>query len=452
MKKPIVVVQADARARAGLRAPLSVGVVRWRGADERLALAVKLTLRFDESAARVVEPQPVQRAVGEPGSDSAASALEAPSDFVLFKPRCDVVLVGHAHANPPAERIEVALRIGSFNRAFFALAGAPARSIPLRPAHLHDDSERPVTVGPRPVEREPPGAASSSHDHAALQSAGPGFQTDPIASDAEIEIRGLSPRTERCAFALPGLAPRAWAEGVDGLVPLALQCDTFLLDSDFERIEIVWRAPLSSGFVNVNRFIVSLEREAEPRSLEAVLGDLPRGTFGWAIEEQGEVQGDDVDLEMASYEVLEHCAEPELTLAEFATVSARLAEQDRPRAELLADLAISERAWTIEERAWIERMGDRASAGAGTLAAEFADLFLDAQDQLSGPNEPRSLETYAALKVELERADKPKDRLDERGICFGEWMRLERHWNDCAAEDPETARRLADLLAAARMG
>jgi hypothetical protein len=444
MKKRIIAVQADARARAGLVAPLAVGVVRWRGVDERLALVLKLTLRFDEGTISVVEPEPVRGAVGD-GDD-----LEAPSDFVLFKPMCDLLLVGHAHCTPPAERVDVELEVGSFKRAFRAVAGSPSASIPLRPAHLRDARDEPLAVGPRNVVRESSDAASTSHDHAALQSAPASFQVELVAPDAPVALRGLSPRSERCAFSLPGLAPWAWAEGVDGLVSLPIRCDTMVIDSDYQRIQLVWRAPLPEGFVEVDRFVISLEREAEPRDLDAIFGDLPRGTIDWATEEHADLAGDDADLQMASYEVLEHRAEPELTLPEFAAVSARLAEQDRPRAEILADLELTERAWTIEERAWIERMGDAATAGDGTVAAKFADLFLDAQDQLAGPNEPRSLESYVAVKVELERADKPKDRLDERGICFGEWMRLERYWNDCAAEEPEIARRLAELIAAAR--
>ena len=185
------------------------------------------------------------------------------------------------------------------------------------------------------------------------------------------------------------------------------------------------------------------------RTVDEVGRELPRGTSFWA-EEEVETERYDEELEMASYEVLEYASEPEMTLEEFADVSAKVSEQDRDREKILEDLELDERNWGIEERAWTEKIAREAEKGDGGLAAEFAALFLVAQDKLKKPHEPKSKEKYVSVKAELERADKPKEVLEKHEICFGEWMRLERHWADAAAKDRALAAELNEMLTQAR--
>lgn len=450
----ILVTQADARLRGGRRDPLAVGVARWRGHGEDLAIVLKLTLEFGESDEAVVgAPRALCRTpeLSPHTTSEGDEDLATPADFLLFKPHCDVLVVGHAHAPQPSERIDVSVTLGAHARRFIASAATPTLTIPLSSRHVHDEQGHPVTLAPQPVTREPAQADYASFEHAGLQSASPAMQLLLDALAPQLHLVGLSPRRAERTITLPALAPAAWAERRGQLTPLALHVDTVLIDADFERIDLVWRGLVPEHAIDVDRFLVSLEeRGATSRDVAAVSRDLPRGTVSWAMEETDELTADDEELEMASYEVLEHAALPEMSLEEFAAVSARLAEQDRPRDQILDDLDLDERTFGIEERAWVQTLGDRASAGDGTLTSAFADHFLAAQDRLRGEHEPRSLEVYAKMKAAMERSDKPQTLLAAEKVTFGEWMRLERHWNDQAGADPAVGVRLAELLQGAR--
>ncbi len=387
----IRVSQTDARALAnGIRGPLAVGIVRRTEGDTSrprpLGVAIKLTVRFDGAdGPHVADPEPL-RADGDPMVVHA-------SDFNLPLANAHVLVEGHAHSDRPTEAIEAALVVGPLAFPFSARSETPMRSIPLEPKFL-------------PL----PGAA--------------------IESDAALELVGLSPRAARREIRLPGIYPRAWLDQTAGRMELTLVCDTLHLDTDFERVRCVWRGMLPDDLTDfdVDGLVVSLERHDAARAEEEVLRFLPRGTFSFAQEEGPAPDGDPDELEMARYEALEHAADPEMPLERFAAISARLAEQDRPRKDVIADYDLDERTWAIEERAWVQRMGDRSMAGDGTSSAEFGERFVAEQDALAGPNEPRRFEEYAALKAALDDSDQPAQTLKARGVSFGEWCRLDRHW------------------------
>ncbi|MBW2456367.1 MAG: DUF2169 domain-containing protein [Deltaproteobacteria bacterium] len=453
--KRVVVAQCDARPfAAGRRAPLSVGLARWRGQDRALSLVVKATFSFagggPQARVSVAEPEPIGPALE---SDLDPARLDYPSDFVLQKPRCDVVVSGHAHAETPQEQIAVSLVLGSLERRF--LAASPDRAtttIPLLSPYLRGAAGE--QLGPVGVERsirEQEEDVTATFDFAELQCAAEDMQLGELSATAPIALEGLSPRAPRRELTLPGLAPRAFLDSLHhDLLEMPLRCDTLWLDTDFERLVLVWRCifPTALADHEVDRVIVSLERSAQPREVDDILRWLPRGTVGFAIEETDEPIGDPDELEMARYEVLEHAAEPDTPLEDYAVVCAELAEQDRARDDVLADHDFDERSWTIEERAWTERMGAEADRGDGSLTAEFAEYFVLAQEALKSPIEPRSLEEYGALKRRYDRSHQPAELLKAEGVGFGEWMRLDRHWQKRAGADPKVAARLAALLQA----
>jgi len=89
---------------------------------ERLVVVVKGTFRIPEAKG---EPELADEQVplvmadeftGEPGS----SATLHESDYAPFKPRCDVLLNGSAHApqGRPAKEVRVGLRVGSMQKSF----------------------------------------------------------------------------------------------------------------------------------------------------------------------------------------------------------------------------------------------------------------------------------------------------------------------------------------------
>lgn len=92
---------------------------------KQLLVVVKATYRLPlggEAAQLAQEQLPLvlaDTATGEPGM----SAPEYESDFALFKPQCDVLLLGSAYAPQGIEtdRVGVGLKIGSINKAFYVL-------------------------------------------------------------------------------------------------------------------------------------------------------------------------------------------------------------------------------------------------------------------------------------------------------------------------------------------
>src|SRR5262249_5791787 len=124
-------------------------------------------------------------------------------------------------------------------------------------------------------------------------------------------------------------------------------------------------------------------------------------------------------------------------LAAYAAISAELAEGRESRTAVLSHHDLDEDSWTIEERAWLEAMGDAAMEGDGTMAATYGELFVAAQDRLADPAEDAlGLDDYIALRIAVEGADDPPAVLKERGTTLSAWMRLDRRWMARAEADP----------------
>jgi hypothetical protein len=107
--------------------------------------------------------------------------------------------------------------------------------------------------------------------------------------------------------------------------------------------------------------------------------------------------------------------------------------------------------WTVEERAWLEAIAERASAGDGTLAARYGELFVKAQDALAPPDEAQvTVAQYAELMVAIERASEPNKELERRKRTVASVLRLDRRFRERAASDPELEREIEERFAAER--
>ena len=459
--KRLVVAQADARYLVEMRAPLSCAVVRWSGAGSGpLAIALKLTMEFahnqPDMVARVVTPEPPSLLLA---SELEDDGVAYPGDFMIAKERCDVLVHGHLHAAASSDHLDAAMRIGPLSLGLQANASAALSSIPIACAQIVSAGNlatRAKLIAP--PAREGQDELWARFDRAASQCAPAAMQLDALAPDAAITLEGMSARYPRRQIALPGLVPVAFYETLAlEIAPLPLLADTLWIDTDFERLCVVYRGLLPDGLADdeLDRIIVALQSHDAPLSLDDVLALLPRGSFQHAVEE-ADLAGrpapvaDPSDLEIARFEALERQAEPELTLPAYVGMSAALAEQDRPRQEVLADSGFDERGWTVEDGAWLTRMQGGLDQGDATLAGDYADLFLQAQDALQKPHEPRPLEEYARAAVALDNSDEPAEALAALRLCMGEWMRLERHWQARAEEDDEVARELSVEMERAR--
>lgn len=448
-RQRIVVMQADARQRAGIRSPLSVGAARWRGEGDHVAMVAKLTLAFDRggasTTASVVEPE---RVSGDVESELSEGAVAYPTDFILAKAQTDVMLQGHAHHAPPATTWPCRIAVGELEHRFIVTASDATPQIPLLARFVRDLDGHPTDrVGPGRVEREEETSVFSDTDPVRFQAAAEKMRGAGVEPGATLELSGLSPRAAERRVVLPGVAPRLFYEASLGVMQeMDLSLDTLHVDTDFERITLVWRALLPSRLLpRIDRVVASLEVSEAPREEKAILDDLPRGTQSFAIEEE-DFPGDEDELLLASYEVLEYCAQPELSIDDYAKVVAALAEKRKPRKDELDEHGFDERSWTIEERAWTEKKARAADRGDGSLAVAFGEAFVAAQDDLAQPHEPRDLETYARVSARVERSPRPDEELDKHGIGPGEYARLERHWLAEAEGDPEVASELEALV------
>jgi hypothetical protein len=463
----ILVAQADSSvATGGPRFPLSVALVRWRGAEPYLTVTVKAAFDFagaDESPLAEIraEREPFRLDVPSELEGAADGELGYPSDFVPLKPQCDVLLVGHAYARSPTTLLEASVGIAGFSRRFWVKSSESRRELALcRGAICGPDGTPADAVGPVGLTaRESADAAFEELDFGQMQAAAPAQRMVPPPPDAAIELWNLSPGVERRRVQLPAFVPRVVVEsGTWGDDVLDLRCDTVWIDTDFERIVLAWRAMRPMAYADareVQRLVVSLEKAEEPRGHLQVLRSLPRGHLSYAVEEEDvrtgvAVEPDADELELARYETLEHGAEPTLTLEQYAQVSAELAEQSDSRDHVLERHVLDEHSWTLEERGWLERMGEAAMAGDGRIAVEFGQLFVLAQDALRGANEPRSVEEYAELLVAMESAEDPSKVLDGFGMRLAQWMRLDRHWRRVAEQDYRVAEKLERLVAQER--
>jgi hypothetical protein len=138
-----------------------------------------------ELAAVQLDPVMADEFTGEPGF----SAPRFESDFAAFKPRCDVLLDGiaHAPAGKPLPRVQVGLRVGSLMKSFEVVGDRFWKKDFLGVAATHP---LPFTRMPISYDRAFGGSDRSHADprrHAALTSnpVGRGFHVNPEAVDGK---------------------------------------------------------------------------------------------------------------------------------------------------------------------------------------------------------------------------------------------------------------------------
>jgi hypothetical protein len=449
-----VVVAQPPPADPDLKTVLAVGAVRRGG---QLSVVVKMTFVYAGSGSPVVarpaiDPEPLSLDAPSRHAQASPRELFYASDFVPEKPRPSVLLVGHAYAARPVPRIEAGVSAAGVALRFAAVAGKkPAARVPLDAAHLVAQGGESAPVGPLASSEHDAGDPDDDDDErgegSGFQSAARAQQGRPIRADEAIELTGLSREEQSLVVELPGLAPRVFTE--DG--PVELRADTLWIDTDRERLVVVWRGRLPAG---TRRIVASLERDRAPRSIEAIRRELPRGSVGRAIEEE-DLRPDapapsPEELLMARYESWgQEAAEPSIPLEVYAATSAELAEAREPRGDVLQRRRLDEGAWALEERAWLEKMARGANKGDGTLAVRYGELFMAAQDRLAGPGEAaRTLADYAAIRAAMERAGDPSPILQQRSMSLSAWMRLDRRFTAEAAADPAVQAELDRLVQA----
>ncbi len=125
-------------------------------------------------------------------------------------------------------------------------------------------------------------------------------------------------------------------------------------------------------------------------------------------------------------------------LIAYATISADLAEGDRPESEVLAAHGLNADDFTRVTLFWSARMAEDAQArGADAKVPQlFSEAFARAQDQKrAAPH--FTVEEWAALTEELAGAESLERGLEGRRLTAADYLRATRLWARALAADPD---------------
>lgn len=440
----------------------SVGLLTWFDPARVFTVIVKVTFSYAGAAmALAAEQQPLSLGEGYPMA-AAGGELRYPSDFVPNKPQADVLLAGHAYAEPGQARgqITAALTFGELTRRFVVQTDQPQERIVLLARHIRSITGEPAApVGPVADgcwQMDDP-HHGPDFDHGAYNVAPAAQRTELVAGARALRLEGLCASGPR-ELELPDIHPRVRVSPRSTMADfeLEMKADTVWLDTDAQECVVVWRGtallPHPRG---LDTLVVSLEHGATPRDWEEILRSAPQGQFGFALTAENldpaaQDEEEQHALQMARYEAMchERAPEPLLSLERYVALAAELAERPKERKEVLAKRGYTEDTWTVEERAWLERMAEQAMNGDGRLVAEYGTLFVAAQDELAAPDEADvTLEQYAETLVALAAAEDMPAELERLGLTLARWLRLDRRFKKVVAEDEALAAELERLKA-----
>ncbi len=442
-------------------APLQVPVALVRRQLERthrLDLSVKLTFQYDadsdEVTARLAEEQAAlsSGAISEMAG-AADDELAMASDFRTLKERGEIMIVGHAHGEEASTGIAAGVAVDDIERAFGVASAEPALSAAITRASLRSEigetGEAPVgpIVSDEPGDEQAPWGAPQACE---------AQRGDYFSADATVELAGLDQRQPALAVTLPGIQPVLEARRRGGSVEsLPLHCDTLWIDVDARRIVATWRGSYAARRRHAREVAcVVLSLEPPSKSDMPAPGSIALAHYHYALQandlERRSPRYSEDRLKLARYAAMGAAAEPALPLEDYARIAAELAEQREPRDDLLKRHEWEPDAWLVEERAWMERIGDQTAKGDNDLAVRFGELFVVAQDALAREDEQLELEPFAKLKVQMESSENPAKLLEERELSLAAWLREQRRWDKQTQTDAELRRELKKAIAEQR--
>lgn len=141
--------------------PLCVTTLLWQGTpgEWTLTVAVKVTFSIEHERDPVLADVQLEATGDRPHGELVGASLREPTDLVPFKPRVDVMLVGHAYApgGVPVPELVATLRVGELEKSLRVLGDRDARAgqgvapvpfalMPLRYERAARDADNPVGV------------------------------------------------------------------------------------------------------------------------------------------------------------------------------------------------------------------------------------------------------------------------------------------------------------------
>ena len=126
-------------------------------------------------------------------------------------------------------------------------------------------------------------------------------------------------------------------------------------------------------------------------------------------------------------------------VAEYAALSATLAEPSCDRAAVLATHGLNEEGYAALDRHFQDRMSramDDDHDGVPPLVAAYAEAFERARAALRRDQDVISIERYADATREIQRRGDPLPALSRVGISLEQFIRANEHWTRRMLEDP----------------
>lgn len=138
-----------------------------------------------------------------------------------------------------------------------------------------------------------------------------------------------------------------------------------------------------------------------------------------------------------------------ISLADYARVSAEIAEGDATIAEILEGHGLTGVEWNDATIYWMMRMGEdvREHGERARMPLVYSDAFTTAQDALKAVP-PSDAASYAKLLVDVQLAGGPAEPLALRGLSTADYLRISRRWARVLATDGAQARAFFDAYQA----
>lgn len=464
----IVVATSPINVGKASEAPL-VGLFEWTSPEPWCGVIVKSRVSSTD-AKTMLRPKTLF------GRNAQADALRRPVDFVPMKELVDVILVGHVavgRSAPPNQpfRATAKLRLAGVETAFELSADRPGR-VPLARPHLKlVQSDDESDVGARNVYD----GADRGFMHRAkfpwekAQAGHPLLAREEVPEGARVTLELTTPKSQDIElafdFELPAVTPQILIDpsqaGRDEF-DVAMRLDTIVVDADTSAVELIWRGMFEThtGVGDVNRMTLGWATEQSmmdpERAWPSILRELPHGEFhfAWFFRDAAAgvapppLSAKELKVERMRTSTYPLAPEPRIEIEELAKLQARLAERAEPRAETLKRFNLDEERFAIEQRAWMERIGEEArlTGGRPPLDRKYTMALRRSRETSTSAEEiARSLPHYVAMSTRMKGGERARVLRDER-MSLSEWLRWDGRVARQAAKDPDVARKLKALL------
>lgn len=356
-----------------------------------------------------------------PYDDHPEESVRYDSDFVPFKPKTDLLLVGSCHVpgGKPVEACDVTFHVGSFHKGLVVIgersrkksSPKPFKKMPIRyerayggpgfgrnplgrgvktealpnigTSSLPESSREPAGFGPIPNTWPQRMSKVGSFNRKWLKERWPWLPGDfdwtyfngapedqqldgYLRGDEELAFGNLHPEHPMYACRLPGVVPQVFVRKKGNLEEVPLNLDTLYVDMDREKVILVWRGLTAVETIRMNEIE---EAHVTCRKLEE--SGLTGKAYEERLAEERRREQEEEERERVLLEDEEKASEESWTQFDEEMSQAEK-EIEKTRAELQASAGISEEAFSPKPMS-LEAAVKQFNENMGSLMAEIPE-------------------------------------------------------------------------------